>query len=273
MDSVQKQELTSLRDAFRRNRLQLESSVIKDYMADFLHDNRLRSLLMNDVSTRAVWYCLCNNNADRDLLISKLYSYFVKKGSDDKAALWLVSAVLFLGGVDSQMNLITQPKRAGQSSPSLNSLGNAGQSGISRKAQPVPSSSKNRIKWIAGLAALGAVVLLVVMISKNGGGSGEVKGDSQFSNMDLCHTYTGIIEMEGIQESVMKVTYTKEKYYVTIFPSSNQSNKKEYTAKVKGNSFKLDDGPDLTIEKAKKKTKLYCEAGRNHGKWYFESRR
>lgn len=269
MDTNQKQELTSLRDAFRRNRLQLESSVIKNYMADFLRDRTLLNELNTDIVARAVWYCLCNNNADRDVLISKLYDYFTKKGMDNPRALEMISIALFLGGVDFQMNPIDRPVQVGQPSSSSSLLGNTrhGQT----KHIPRPHSKKKKHTWIFGLAALVLVVLVVILIPMSGSENEGGGNNSKYSEVDLCRIYSGYIEMEEKQQSVMKVTFTQKEYHVTVSPSSNQLNKKEYIAKVRKNSFELDDGPVLTIEKTKNKMKLYCEAGDNYGKWYFES--
>lgn len=106
------EQLTELRDALRGIRSELSMKALKDYISVFLQDSELKSILIADDVERALWYCLWNNSANRQLLIEKLYNFFMapkKDASNDRKkeeVLELISMVLFLGGVDFQMNKI-----------------------------------------------------------------------------------------------------------------------------------------------------------------------
>lgn len=271
MDATQKQELTSLRDAFRRNKSQLESLVIKDYMADFLRDSGLRKLLMTDVSTRAVWYCLCNNNADRELLIGKLYSYYIKKGCDDKAALWLVSVVLFLGGVDFQLNPIDRPNQQNEQPSSPNSMGGIGNGGTKKAPASLLTTTKKNSKRLVGVAIVAVAVLIIVLILVPGS-KGEGGGDnSKYSKEDLCRTYNGYIEKDN-NKKICRLSVSID-FDVTVYNIYKLDDTQTYSAKLDDDELKLKNGPRLRISKTKQgRIELYYEDKKKLEKWEFVSK-
>ena len=115
------EQLTELRDALRGIRSELSLKALKDYISVFLSDSELKSILIADDVVRALWYCLWNNNADRERLIDKLYNFFTatREGENSRnrqpeEVRELISMILFLGGVDFQMNEIEIDEKAYQ---------------------------------------------------------------------------------------------------------------------------------------------------------------
>lgn len=115
------EQLTELRDALRGIRSELSLKALKDYISVFLPESELKSVLVADDVVRALWYCLWNNNANRNDLIAKLYHFFMatKEGENSKnrkpeEVRELISMILFLGGVDFQMNPIEIDEEAYQ---------------------------------------------------------------------------------------------------------------------------------------------------------------
>ena len=251
MYTYQKQELTNLRDAFRRNRSQLELPKIKDFIIDNIYDRPLLKIMNTDVARKAIWYCLCNNNADRDALISKLYDYFIKKGLDDSSALKLISIVLFLGGVDFQLNKIARPEHLVQSSSTLISS----------------SGSNQNFKWIVGLALVMVVILVVLLLPKTCSDKGGAGGaNSPYSMKDICIKYYGFIE-EGNNKKTCELIISED-FEVTV---SNKDGIRKYTAKLDGDKLKLNIGIPLHISKDNKgRIKLYYRE--KHQRWDFISK-
>ena len=107
------EQLTELRDALKGIRYELSLKDFENYISVFLQDPELKSILIANDAIRALWYCLWNNNADRNSLINKLYNFFTahkgEKISSNRTKdkiLELISMILFLGGVDFQINEI-----------------------------------------------------------------------------------------------------------------------------------------------------------------------
>lgn len=250
----QKQELTNLRDAFRRNRSQLELSKIKDFIIDNIFDRPLLKIMNTDVARKAIWYCLCNNNADRDALISKLYDYFIKKGLDDSSALNLISIVLFLSGVDFQLNKIARPEHLVQSSSTLISS----------------SGSNQNFKWIVGLALVMVVTLVVLLLPKTYSDKGGAGGaNSPYSMKDICIKYYGFIE-EGNNKKTCELIISED-FEVTVSNKYKSHDIQKYTASLEGDKLSLKGGPTLYISKDNKgRIKLYYRE--KHQRWDFISK-
>lgn len=271
MDTFQKQALTNLRDAFRRNRSLLDLTVIKSYIAYYLdiEDPTLLKKLNTDIAAKAIWYCLCNNNADRDALISKLYDYFIIKGLDESSTLELISMVLFLSGVDFQVNNIERPEYLGQSSSSLRPLSNSNQ--VKDKSAPESYSTvRKNFKWIVGLALVVVVILAVLLLprtcSDNGGAGGA---NSPFSKMDLCRKYNGFIE-EGNGKKTCELTISVD-FEVTVSNKYKSHDIQKYTASLEGDKLSLKGGPTLYISKDNKgRIKLYYK-DKHLKRWDFVS--
>lgn len=256
LNKVQLEQLTGLRDALKGAGYSLGDFDVEGFIEDFVRDSGLRRELFCLTSptvsdkkplSKAISYCLTNRSADRDALIAKLYEYFIgpQVGVDSDKALELISAVLFVGGVDTKVNAVLPP---------------SGTNGSSTK--------KNT--WIIP-AAIAIVVLLVSVFSRSCGGKGSGGERPTFTKQDVCRSYNGSIVKDGKTKTCeLKVSVD---LLVTVVNVKDPDDFKTYKSKLKGDELRLSDGPDLLIERTKSgRIKLSCDEGRSHGKWAFSSK-
>lgn len=254
--------LTRLRDFLNNNKSQMEFATVKNCMADFIHDTKM----VNPVFAKAVWYCMCNCNADRDLLIGKMYEYFVQKHGKDKAeALELVKYALFLGGVDFQPKDIAcpEPQSKPNINPNRNNIGNVSGTGF------VTNSPKPQ--WPIYALIVVAIIIVVVILAKSCGGETD---NPMFTKFEVCREYNGTIVSDQTKKtcklSVSIPSSTDLQVVVTNIYAPND--KKTYTAKLKGNELRMENGPNLKISKTGKGRMRLDHESKNHGKWSFMSK-
>lgn len=257
LNKEQLKQLTGLRDALKGAGYSLDDFDVESFIVDFIIDAELRRELFCLTSptlfdsrpfSKAISYCISTSGADRNALIVRLYEYFVgpRVGVGNDKALELISAVLFVGGVDTQVNAVVKPS--------------SGKNG----------SSPPKKTWIIP-AAIAIVALLVSVFARSCGGSGGSGERPSFTKQDVCRSYNGSIVKDGKTKTCeLKVSIDM---LVTVVNIKDPKDLKTYKAKLKGDELRLSDGPDLLIERTRSgKIKLSCEEGRSHGKWAFSSK-
>ena len=145
-------QLTELRDALRSNRAELNVDALRHLLGFYLDDPSLKGMLDNPEAVRALWYCLRNNNVQREELVDSLLQYFTIKGEDNRRSAKLISMLLFLSGVDFQLNIIEIPIETQEKDGLSDVMPNSSVLIPSRKTK-----KKRRI------AALGAALIIVLM--------------------------------------------------------------------------------------------------------------
>ena len=258
-------QLTEFRDSLKNNSQWVKMNTIQSFMSDYIHDMELKNKLDNPVSAKAVWYCVCNSNADRNVLINNLYDYFVKNGNDEANALELTSLVLFLGGTDSQLSKVLKPVRT--RSNQGNNNGNQGRTvGVGKGHGGIK-------KWVLGTVIAIALLLVVVWwIAKSSGGDNS--SSNLYSIIDVCRTYEGSIENGDLKRTCLLSVSTKEHNELTIRVINvfNQNDKKEYVGYIKKDRLEFRDGPELIIKKTSKGRITFSCEDKSYGKWSFISK-
>lgn len=274
MDISTTEQLTGLRDSLRRNGSRLDLESLKRLMDYYLVDRDLRRKLMdtNSIAMKAIWYCLCNNNTDRDELIGKLYNYFKINGESDEDALYLVSVVLFLGDVDFQMNEIEKPIRQHLQTTDDTTGSGKFPSGNTHVTPTKPEPKPKILKWVVALVAF-AIAVAVVLVARFcfSGGYG---GEQAFDKSKLCGIYGGTIEQKGVVKTYrLSVSLTDEKLQVGVFNIHEPDDMTIYPTELKGDKLRLKNGPDLTVSNGNKgRIKLSYEDEKNERKWKFVSK-
>lgn len=263
-------QLNGLRDALKRNGMMY--SDVGRLMDEFVQDDDLRRLFGMDKNEhyfyKAVWYCICNNNADRDMLIHKLNEYFSKYTRKNQVG-ELIKYALFLGGVDYQLNdivLTTSTSTRGSESIAKGS-GN-------EKSEHISYATRKWVKTsVIAVTCLLAVVIITMVI-----GNGNRSNDVEFSVSDIRGNYSGIIEIDGNRTDYdmsisadLEVVLTTTRTYFMSKPEDSEI-KPNYSAQLKGDMLKLKKGPNLKITKENKKIRLSCKGNAKYGNWYFNSK-
>ena len=155
-------QLTGLRDSIRRNRSELDSETLSRYLELYIVDPKLSRMLRtyDTVVVRAILYCASNVSTDRDELIDMLNDYFRDNKVPAGDALYLISIVLFLGGIDFQMNEIDRPSHFANSDPQSYDTSSSRRSS-GRDEAKLLYDRKSR-KWIVALVIVVLVALLPV---------------------------------------------------------------------------------------------------------------
>lgn len=263
-------QLNGLRDALKRNGRMY--SDVGRLMEEFVLDDDLRRLFGMDYNEdyfpKAVWYCICNNNADRDMLILKLNVYFSKYTRKSQVG-ELIKYALFLGGVDYQLNDIEPSSRGSESIAKR--AGGKGETVIKR-------NPKKLVPIALGLVALLIPILLIVKSNHSD------KPDPDVLRRELHGSYEGSISYRKGHENIrmdytfyiecsndlIEVRLFRESVYFKGEPNDEFSEKIKdtYSARIKNDILKLYDGPDLTISKTELgKLKLACDKDGNGFKW------
>ena len=254
--------LTRLRDFLESNKSQMEFATVKNCMADFILDTKMA----NPVFAKAVWYCMCNCNADRDLLIGKLYEYFVQKHSKDKdEALELVKYALFLGGVDFQPKDVACPVPQSKPNPNTNrnNFGNVSRIGSVTKS---PQS-----KWPLYALIAVAILIVIVILAKSCGGDTD---NPIFTKFEICREYSGTIVSDQSKKTCrLSITVSNNSdLNVNVTNIYDPNDRKTYTAILKGGELRMENGPNLTISKTGKGRMRLDYDSKNYGKWSFMSK-
>lgn len=261
MSDEKTNQLKGLRDCLL-HRSDLTLDVLGNCMSDFIFDMDLKSKLINPVSEKAIWYCLHHSNASRDVLVGKLFEYFVdQKGIAENRALELISYALFLGGVDSQLSSVKKPEKSRHN-------GNTGSYHGGHKAE----GGRNR-KWLLPAALVAGVVLLVIILIRSCGGTKD-ETEAQCSIIDVCRSYEGSIE-KGPSQKACQMTISMERpdeLKISVVNIYNPNDRTEYVGHLKKDKLVFREGPDLVIKKTPKgQVTLSCDE-RKQGKWRFVSR-
>lgn len=248
-------QLTELRDAFKRQGALMQFVDVEGLVRDCIRDSSLKSILTEPKSIKAVWYCLCNNNVNRDSLIKLLYDYFVVRNKmAEKDALKLISIVLFLGGVDFQLNDIGSP---------VGSSGNFNNGSLPVDGQYGGGSVKTKVKnkWkvpiILSVIVLLVVVLVVVLNNNHRGEEGlDIK------KKDLCVRYYGTIGDKKLSLEI-SLDMDDDRFLVSV------SNGTSYSAERSNDKLILKDGPKLKI--SRNDNKIHLEGKDKNELWSFTS--
>lgn len=112
MEPTEIRQLTELRDILRLNRSELSLKVLDNYIKIKYSTGRGPiQLLVDDDVVKALWFCLCNNNVGREELIKRLDVFLMLVGHENKDdRTIIISILLFLAGVDFQINAIELPE-------------------------------------------------------------------------------------------------------------------------------------------------------------------
>lgn len=261
-------QLNDLRDYIKSHKSQLEMDTIRNVMVDYIADMDLKNKLINDEFPKTVWYCLCNSDVKRDLLVRKLYDYLVRKGRNEQDALELISYALYLGDIDPQLSKVTKPniKKSDNNHNKGPGRTKGGKGGSSS------SSPKGKMVMVAVVAV--AIVLLGFLAAKSCRHEQNSEANKLFSPIEISRVYEGSIEKKtGKRTCQMSISVgAPNELKVLVTNLYNQSVKEEYSGKIKKDELRLDDGPDLLIRKtAKGKIELTCNDGK-YGKWSFVSK-
>lgn len=156
MKTDRTKQLTELRDALRINRAELDVDALGRFMGFYVEDSFLKGMLDNSEVVRALLYCLRNKNVKRQELVDRLFEYFTIKGRDRRQSSALISMLLFLSGVDFQLNKIEIPKGTQEKNVLSDVMPN------SSVAEPSRKPNKNR--RITGFLGAFVFVLMVALL-------------------------------------------------------------------------------------------------------------
>lgn len=275
MKSGQLQQLTSLSHCLKSNKIQMDLSEVENFMMDIITDLELRHKLVHDWFVRAVWYCMCNSNADRSLLISKLYVYFIKKiKKNDTEARELIPIALFLGGVDFQLDMALGSKPIFTPPFHDNVPHQSGVNSISKvgSVEDTHHRKNKALKFIvpAFVIILVCVIFFAIRKPETEGLGGD---NSKVSAVELCkHQYSGIIKTnDNTTQYILSFRLEGNILNAVLKKKSNQSSIKVYEARVDKEMLYLDSGPCLQCLGIQKKTpsQLHCNANSGYGEWSF----
>lgn len=236
-------QLTELRDAFKRQGALMQFVDVEGLVRDCIRDSSLKSILTEPKSIKAVWYCLCNNNVNRDSLIKLLYDYFVVRNKmAEKDALKLISIVLFLGGVDFQLNDIGSP---------VGSSGNFNNGSLPVDGQYGGGSVKTKVKnkWKVPIILSVIVLLVVVLVARSNKEHG-----TRIAKEELCRDYKGtIVTGENKKTCNLSISWSQgfdnNVFAIAVNNIYEQNDKKTYSGNLEGTMLYLKD-------EANKKVKL-----------------
>lgn len=162
MKTDRTKQLTELRDALRINRAELDVDALGRFMGFYVEDSFLKGMLDNPEVVRALLYCLRNKNVKRQELVDRLFEYFTIKGRDRRQSSALISMLLFLSGVDFQLNKIEIPKETQEKDVLSDVMPNSSMPmrSVPVRSVPVSAGKPNKNRRIAGF--IGALILVLI---------------------------------------------------------------------------------------------------------------